>query len=562
VLARLRDRLRLEQARWRANWGVWRLLREVTPHFPRVAQQPATGGQPAAVVVFNASTRLTGISLNAAFSLLAGLGLQLAGAPVVNFVCQAGMSRCVLGAAYPTRSGQPPCRACMAQSRWLYAGAPTLPFTYTRDTTLAEALDGLNIEQLSVFEYRLPVESCGSNVQLATFDLQLSTFPLGSLVLPSVRWVLRRHHLADDEATRSLYREFISSAYNIAQAFAALLERVEPQAVVVFNGQFFPEAAARWVAQQRGIRVITHEVGFQPFSAFFTPGEATAYPLDIPADFDLDAAQNARLDAYLEQRFQGRFSMAGIRFWPAMQGLDDTFLQRLAGYRQLVPVFTNVIFDTSQPHSNVVFPHMFAWLDLALDLARQHPDTLFVLRAHPDELRPGKASRESVANWVRQTGAASLPNVAFVNSDEHISSYELIQRAKFVMIYNSTIGLEASIMGAAVLCGGRARFTQIPTVFFPATVEDYRQQAEAFLNIERIDTPFEFRRNARRFLYYQLYRSSLPFGEFLEEDGAWPGFVRLRHFSWRWLTPEQSPAMRAIVDGILVGKPFLLEETG
>ena len=74
----------------------------------------------------------------------------------------------------------------------------------------------------------------------------------------------------------------------------------------------------------------------------------------------------------------------------------------------MVPVFTNVIFDTSQPHSNVVFPHMFAWLDCVLELVRAHPETLFVIRAHPDEIRPGKESRESVAQWVgAQPGRAA-----------------------------------------------------------------------------------------------------------------------------------------------------------
>ncbi len=31
-------------------------------------------------------------------------------------------------------------------------------------------------------------------------------------------------------------------------------------------------------------------------------------------------------------------------------------------------------------------------------------------------------------------------------------------------------------MGAAVLCAGKARFTQYPTVFFPQSVEDVRQK--------------------------------------------------------------------------------------
>src|SRR5690606_5592487 len=119
----------------------------------------------------------------------------------------------------------------------------------------------------------------------------------------------------------------------------------------------------------------------------------------------------------------------GIRFWPEMRGLDETWQQRLSAFRQVVPVFTNVIFDTSQPHANTLFPDMFAWLNALLDLIRAHPETLFVIRAHPDELRPGKESRETVAAWVEQHGVKNLPNVVFVGPREYLSSYELIQRS-------------------------------------------------------------------------------------------------------------------------------------
>ena len=547
ILKRIPTAVRIRSQRWRHNRRILKLIRRVA-----ASHRSKPGCSEGAVVIFNASTRLTGMSLNAAFALLTRLALELEGVPVVQFACHSGMSRCVLGTDRDDPAKVPPCQACIAQSRVLHSGAATTRFTYHEDPDLATSLQNLSLAQLSEFEYPWQKGS--------------SAIPLGSLVLPSLRWVLRRHHLPDEEATRYLQRQYILSAYHIAKEFLILLEQADPRAVVVFNGQFFPEATARWVAQQRGIPVITHEVGLRPFTAFFTPGEATAYPLEIPADFELDEKQNARLDEYLNQRFQGQFSMAGIRFWHEMQSLDEGFLRLAAGFKQIVPVFTNVIFDTSQPHSNVVFPHMFTWLEMVLDLARQHPETLFVLRAHPDESRPGKASRESVQQWVEQNKANSLPNLLFIGSRQPLSSYALIQRSKFVMIYNSTIGLEASIMGAAVLCAGRARFTQLPTVFFPPTQHDYRRQAEDFLTTSTIDIPPEFRRNARRFLYYQLFRSSLPFDEFLEDDGIWHGFVRLRPLPGGKLFPpdklsaQQSPALDAIIEGLLHGGNFLLAD--
>lgn len=540
------SRLEIKLANWRQRRLIGRLARQVAIH---ARSDPALSP----VVIFNASTRITGLSLNAAFALLTAWSLRLAGVPVIEFVCQAGLRPCVLGTNRQDYQATPPCRACMAQSARLFQGIEVRSFGYQENSQLAAALQDLSVAQMCAFTYAAP----------ATDDkpIALPPIPLGPLVTPSIRWALRRHHLPDDPPTRYLLRQYILSAYRVILEFAALLAERRPQTAVIFNGIMYPEAAARWVARQMGVRTVAHEVGFQQYSTFFTEGEPTAYPISIPEDFELNPEQNARLDAYLEKRFQGKFTMAGIKFWREMRGLDESFLQKAARFKQVVPVFTNVVYDTSQVHANVIFPHMFAWLDIVLEIIRAHPETLFVIRAHPDEMRAGtrKLSNESVRQWVQENQVDLLPNVIFIDSQEYISSYELIQRAKFVMVYNSSIGLEAALMGVGVLCGGKARYTQYPIVFFPQSVEGFRRQAEDFLNADAVEIPPEFQCNARRFLYYQLYRASLPLGDFIQAAPRM-GFVQLRDFSWEKLQPENHPTLRVLIDGITKATPFLLPE--
>ena len=501
------------------------------------------------VIFFNASTRLGSLSQNAAFSLLAAMGLQASGTPVVHFACTGGMSRCMLGANPDDVQQPPPCALCRRGTARYLRNAPLLEFERETDASaLRAALMGLGLEALEGFAY--PLEAAEQDI------------PLGALTLPGLRWALRRHHLQDDAATRFLWREYIVSAYGVARAFYAWLQQVEPQAVVLFNGIAFPEAAARWAAQRLGVRVITHEVSYLPFTAFFTAdAPAPSYPLHIPPDFRLSPGQNARLDAYLSQRFKGDFTMAGIRFWPEMQGLDETFLRKTAAFRQVVPIFTNVVYDTSQVFANTHFEHMFAWLDALLPVMRAHPDTLFVIRAHPDEMRPGtrKQAREHVQGWVERRRAADLPNVLFVGPREYLSSYDLIRRSKFVLVYNSSIGLEAVLLGAPVLAAGAARYTGYDVVYYPAERSGYLRLLEDFLNAETLSLPEEHPRNARRFLYYQLFKASLPFDDFLE-PGSIPGAVRLKDFPWQRLRPENHPTMRVLVEGILHGQPFLLDD--
>ena len=511
-----------------------------------VRKEPPPNGAP--VVFFKASTGIDDLSWNSGFHLLASWAFRLQGIPVVYFACDSGLSKCVLGTNRDDPHKEMPCKSCVMQSKTLYKNVKPLNrstvqpssvswFIYQRDDKLVEALTRLPVEEMMRFEW--------------------DGVPLGALCLPGLRWALRVHHLNDDESTRYLFREYILSAWNVAQKFDALLDQTQPRAVLVFNGQFFPEATARYIAQKRGLRVFTHEVGMQPATAYFTEGEATAYPITIPESFEMNDEQNAKLDAYLAKRFQGDFTMAGIKFWADMRGLDETFLKKAAGFRQIVPIFTNVIFDTSQPHANTVFEDMFDWLDLVLEEIRLHPETLFVIRAHPDETRVRKASRETVEGWVASRGVDKEPNVVFVSPKESLSSYELILRSKFVMVYNSTIGLEASIMGAAVLCAGRARFTQYPTVFFPQTIIEVRNKMQEFLAADVVDVPLEFKRNARRFLYYQLFRTSLSFGKFLEPSVRTTQ-TRLRSFELNELLSADS--IKVIMDGALADGDFMLGE--
>jgi hypothetical protein len=527
-------RLQTASRSLRNDWQIGHMARQVAHH--------ARGNRERLpVVFFNASTRIRGNSQNAAFSLLASWVVRLNGVRVVHFICWAGMSRCVLGTDQDAPELAMPCKMCIHQSKVNTTRAEVRPFSFQPDNQLATVLQALSLNELLQFEQLLPDSAV--------------PIPLGRLVMPSLRWRLRLQTLNDDQTTRYICREFILSAWNVARKFSRLLEDVKPQAAVLFNGMHFPEATAAWLCRQRGVRVITHESGFQPFSGYFVQGDVTSYPITIP-DIDLTSDQNTRLDADLQKRTQGDFSMAGIQFWKAMRGLPDELVQKAVRFKQVVAVFTNVIFDTTQLHANVIFKDMFTWLDALLEVFKAHPETLFVVRAHPDEARPGKRSRESVEMWFEQK-AALLPNAVFIPPQERISSYELIRLSKFVLTYNSQIGLESLLMGIPALGAGQAPFVGYGTVYFERDRQAYLRRLESFLTATRLEVPEEAVRRTRRFMYYRYYRFSLPFGEFVESTAP-TGYVRLKKFSWRSL--EKSPTTHTLMTGILQDGNFLLQE--
>ncbi len=194
---------------------------------------------------------------------------------------------------------------------------------------------------------------------------------------------------------------------------------------------------------------------------------------------------------------------------------------------------------------------MFAWLDAVLETIRSNPETLFVLRAHPDELRPNsrKKSNETVQDWVEQVGAEALPNLVFINPLEYVSSYDLVRRSKFVLAYNSSIALEAALMGKLSVCGGWAWYADYPTVILPDSREEYHRQVDQLLSADQVTLPEEFHQMARSLVYYQNFKASIPFEHYLEPHNI-RGYVRLRSFDVEMLTPQHDLAIKSILNAI------------
>jgi hypothetical protein len=99
----------------------------------------------------------------------------------------------------------------------------------------------------------------------------------------------------------------------------------------------------------------------------------------------------------------------------------------------------------------------------------------------------------------------------------------------------------------------------VPTVYFPESKEAYKTLFEEFLESDTVEQPGKFLVNARRVLYSQLFRASLPFDQFLKDDGVWRGYVRLKNFSPKLIMQGQSETIDVVLNGITKNQPFIRE---
>jgi len=491
------------------------------------------GARPPVVIVdlARATSRLT---CHTATSRLIGWALRLAGQSAVYATCDRAVPQCLFsGANQWLPDVQPPCATCThLQSRWYPAHLTS---------TCTSRLGGL-----AGLARAVEAAPLGDLLNLEWQDL-----PLGRLCAPSARWLLRRHDLAADPGARALLQRFIMGAASLATSFRELVGELKPRAFVVYNGAFYGEATVAAVARQHGVPVVSHEIGWVPGRMFIANDDATRYRIPLPEGYAPSAAEEARFDEYLARRFRGDFRMGATRFWPEMLSLPPALKARMADFQQVATVFSNVVFDTSQIYANTVFDGMFAWLQATLELAAKRPETLFVVRAHPDEFL--KQSLETVASWLQEHPARGLPNVALIPANEYVSSYDLIRASKLVIVYNSTIGLEAMILGKPVVCGGHTRYLDATAAVQPKTPERYADAIADYLDAPPATLDDGDRERARRYMHYTYFKACLDLAPWIGTglmvpDGLLTSTAMLRR--------EAAPEMDIIVRGVLDGEAF------
>ena len=110
-----------------------------------------------------------------------------------------------------------------------------------------------------------------------------------------------------------------------------------------------------------------------------------------------------------------------------------------------------------------------------------------------------------------------------------MSSYDLIMSSDFIVVYNSTVGLEALLMGKPVVLGGKPKYYRISFLNVPKSPNEYLSElisnlknSVAVLSQTQID-------EARSFFFQLFFEAGGELGTYIKVfDLSTPGTVILQ----------------------------------
>ena len=114
------------------------------------------------------------------------------------------------------------------------------------------------------------------------------------------------------------------------------------------------------------------------------------------------------------------------------------------------------------------------WLVESITALLRETDDPIVVRQHPSERRPGERSRFDAASIVGDAFGAN-PQVHFVAAEEPHNTYDLLDSARLVLPFVSTIGIEAAALGKPVVVAGSVYYGDLGFVWAPSTRAEYHE---------------------------------------------------------------------------------------
>ena len=117
-----------------------------------------------------------------------------------------------------------------------------------------------------------------------------------------------------------------------------------------------------------------------------------------------------------------------------------------------ISLFTSVDWDAALHFPSSVYKSQFDFLSDVIEIFKNYLDLNLIIRIHPAEITGSNPAYVSSEDYIRKLNPSS--NVKIISSSSKVSSYEIAQNSKAVIVYNTKMGIELPPLGIPVIVAG------------------------------------------------------------------------------------------------------------
>ncbi len=312
-------------------------------------------------------------------------------------------------------------------------------------------------------------------------EYTFNNLPLGRYAKKSVLRYFLTGALTGDYDQLTVYKEFLKAGAKYALATERLFKSGgKISGAIIYNGTLLFDAIIIHYCRELKIPFMTYET-FMGNNTLIYKKNDEVMNLSWEREYALKY-QNRELPPDAGEKVESFFS--GLRRGYEMYAVlnKEHSEEKLYGKDHYVCLFTNLNFDTAVLDKNLMFTSMEDWIYSVIDFwKKEKVKKDLIIRVHPGEIKLVTASNEFIGDRIKRA-AAGVDTITVLDSSDKVSSYEIMKRMDYGLIYSSTIGLEIAWEGKPCIVAGIPWFRGRGFIISPSTKEEY------FSNIDRLNS--------------------------------------------------------------------------
>lgn len=339
-----------------------------------------------------------------------------------------------------------------------------------------------------------------------------------------------------------------------------LFKKKKYKSVLLNHGIYVPQGIISETAKENKVNVVTWFTAYKKKSFLFSHNETYHKSLlkEDTSEWEniiMDKEKDDKLKKYINSRKYGTDD------WVYFHNKQPNFNFKLTDYNKelsndenFTSLFTNVIWDAQLFFDQNIFKNMVEWVLQTIDYYVKL-NKILVIRAHPAEVTGTLPSRQNIFSEIKNKYKKLPKNIIFIHSDDPISSYAIIEKSKFCIVYGSTIATEIASIGKNVLIGGESWIKNKNISYDPTSKAQYFKFIDQLLiNSEMNDYTFI---RAKKYAYHFFFRRMIPINLIEVRDAKYEDFI-INKSSISKIFPKgnSDKGINTICEGILNNKSF------
>jgi hypothetical protein len=439
------------------------------------------------------------------------------------------------------------CRKCTRNIESIYGNLPLEmntyePFVNKEDYELAQKL----VMQIPFNKFREFVYN-GVGVGEEAFASVLRATQMGTIDdTPEHRWYVQRYLIS-----------CILMAIIAERAFSKL----KPDRIVMIHGVYLTHGIATRVANKMGIPVIIYGAPYRKGTIWLSHGDSyhrtlVTEPNVLWENHELTVDEEKKTWDYLRSKQGGGRDY--VSYHPnAIEDVDILYKTlNMDKTRQIISLYTNVIWDAQIYYNFNVFNDIFDWIFTSIDELGKNENIWLVIRIHPAEVKGGFATRQPFLNEINKRYSTLPSNVRVIPPESDLSSYTLAENSRATLIYGTKMGLEIAVRGIPVVVSGE---TFNRGKGFTIDIESKSQYLELLRNIHKIEPiNADITKRALKYAYYLYFQKMIDFPFFEVEDAHKSVGIKLVFSNLADLKQGTNANLDTICKGIIKLSPLYL----